>query len=62
MLQYVEGNPRSSLCLLVNHDDAEREFNYTAGAEDAVKMATERGWVVVSMKQDWRTVFSIQAA
>lgn len=62
MLQYVEGNPRSSLCLLVNHDDADREFDYMAGAEDAVKMANERGWVMVSMKQDWQTVFPRQTA
>ena len=56
-----EGNSRSSLCLLVNHDDAAREFDYTAGAENALKVAQERGWVVVSVKQDWRTVFADQA-
>ena len=57
MLQFTEGSVNSSLCLLVNHDDAEREFDYTAGAEDALKMARERDWVLVSMKQDWLTVF-----
>jgi len=46
--------------LLVNHDDAAREFGYTAGAENALKMAQDHGWVVVSMKQDWRSVFTIQ--
>jgi hypothetical protein len=60
MLQYTEGNTHASLCLLVNHDDAAREFDYTAGAENALKMAQERGWVVVSMKQDWRSVFAVQ--
>lgn len=45
------------LRLLVHHDDAEREFAYTAGAEDAVRRAAEQGWTVVSMKDDWRTVF-----
>jgi phosphoserine phosphatase len=58
MLQYTEGNTHHSLCVLVNHDDAGREFNYTAGAEDALKTAQDRGWVVISMKQDWRTVFT----
>jgi phosphoserine phosphatase len=57
MLQYTGGNSYSSLCLLVNHNDAGREFDYTAGAENALKMAQERGWQVVSMKDDWLTVF-----
>ncbi|MFN2135273.1 MAG: hypothetical protein ACK2UK_04920 [Candidatus Promineifilaceae bacterium] len=60
MLQYTEGNTYPSLCMLVNHDDAHREFAYMAGAEDALKMAGKRGWLVVSMKQDWRTIFSFQ--
>ncbi|MBE2223882.1 MAG: haloacid dehalogenase-like hydrolase [Anaerolineae bacterium] len=60
MLQYTEGNAYPSLCLLVNHDDADREFDYAAGAEDALKTASDRGWVVVSMKQDWRTVFAAE--
>jgi phosphoglycolate phosphatase-like HAD superfamily hydrolase len=58
MLQYTQANTLPSLCLLVNHDDAEREFDYTAGAEDAIKTAQARGWVVVSVKQDWRSVFA----
>ena len=58
MLQYTAGVTHPSLCLLVNHDDPNREFDYTAGAEDALKMAVDRGWVIVSMKQDWRSVFS----
>jgi phosphoglycolate phosphatase-like HAD superfamily hydrolase len=58
MLQYTDMNAQASLCLLVNHDDADREFNYTAGAEDALKMAQERDWVVVSVKDDFKTVFA----
>lgn len=61
MLQLTDANPHASFCMLVSHDDAAREFAYTAGAEDAVKMAQERGWVVVSVKQDWRNVFAFQA-
>ena len=55
-----EGNSHSSLCLLVNHDDAAREFDYTAGTENALKVAQERGWGVASMKQDWRSVFAVE--
>lgn len=61
MLQYTQANSHPSLCLLVNHDDAAREFDYTAGAEAAAKMARDRGWVVVSVKEDWGTVFVVHA-
>jgi phosphoserine phosphatase len=43
---------------LVNHDDEDREYAYTAGAESALAKAKELGWTVVSMKDDWSTVFS----
>lgn len=52
MLQFCEG-----LRLLVNHDDAEREFAYTAGAERVLEHAHHRGWTIVSMRDDWTTVF-----
>jgi hypothetical protein len=39
------------------HDDPEREFDYVAGAEQALKEATAQGWTVVSIKRDWATVF-----
>lgn len=58
MLQYTAGSTHPSLCLLVNHDDPDREFGYTDGAEDALKTAQERGWTIISMKRDWNTVFS----
>ena len=44
--------------LLVNHDDEEREFDYTNGAERSLAKAKELGWTVVSMKDDWNTVFA----
>ncbi|MEU9095253.1 HAD family hydrolase [Streptomyces sp. NPDC048428] len=43
--------------LLVNHDDEQREFAYTKGAETSLTKAEELGWTVVSMKNDWTTVF-----
>ncbi|MBI3227166.1 MAG: haloacid dehalogenase-like hydrolase [Mycolicibacterium cosmeticum] len=53
MLQYTNG-----FRLLINHDDAEREFDYTAGAEKALALAAEDGWTVASIRNDWATVFS----
>ena len=52
------GGERTALRLLVLHDDAEREFAYTAGAEQALDRAGKQGWTVVSVKEDWQTVFA----
>ena len=43
--------------LLLRHDDADREFAYDAGAEHAAAAAAAHGWTVVSMKDDFATVF-----
>ena len=43
--------------LLVHHDDAEREFAYDAGAENALSAANAHDWTVVSVKKDFKTVF-----
>jgi hypothetical protein len=58
MLQFAGGPSRPALRLLVLHDDAEREFDYTAGAETALERARARGWTVVSVRRDWATVFA----
>jgi hypothetical protein len=43
--------------LLVLHDDAEREFDYTSGAEQALDRARDDRWTVVSIKDEWVDVF-----
>ena len=58
MLQYTQHDDKPSLRLLVLHDDGEREFDYTAGAEQALEQADLAGWTVVSIKDDWATVFT----
>ena len=58
MLQYAGGAARPGLRLLVLHDDPEREFDYTAGAEKSLEIAEAQGWTVVSMKDDWARVFA----
>jgi phosphoserine phosphatase len=57
MLRFARHGDREPLRLLVLHDDPEREFDYTAGAEDALDRAKSRAWTVVSMKDDWTTIF-----
>jgi phosphoglycolate phosphatase-like HAD superfamily hydrolase len=53
MLEFTRG-----LRLLVRHDDAEREFDYVAGAEKSLDQAARDAWTVISIKNDWTTVFS----
>ena len=53
----IEMLSSAAFALLVNHDDAEREFAYTASAEASLTKAGELGWTVVSMKDDWNTVY-----
>jgi hypothetical protein len=62
MLEYTASGPGRTLALLVHHDDAEREFAYDrqsslARLDKAWDEAVARGWVVVSMKRDWNTVY-----
>jgi hypothetical protein len=57
MLQYAGGRGRPALRLLVLHDDAEREFDYVAGAERSLDQAKAQEWTVVSIKNDWNIVF-----
>ena len=57
MLEFTAHDDKPALRLLVVHDDAEREFAYTSGAEHALQIAEGRGFTVVSMKSDWATVF-----
>jgi hypothetical protein len=58
MLQYAAAPSTAGLRLLVLHDDEDREFGYTAGAEQSLDRARGQDWTVVSMKSDWSTVFA----
>jgi phosphoglycolate phosphatase-like HAD superfamily hydrolase len=65
MLEYgTINNPRPSLGVIVRHTDGEREYQYDVNPKssgtlvEALKDAPARGWTVVSMKDDWKTVFA----
>jgi hypothetical protein len=47
---------------LVHHDDAEREYAYDEKAERALAVVARDGWTIVSMRDDWATVFAQQPA
>lgn len=54
MLKYAADSSRRSLALVLDHDDP-REFVYAK--PELLKLAGERGWTVVSMKQAWTKIF-----
>jgi hypothetical protein len=58
MLRFAGPSGLSALRLLLLHDDPDREFDYTAGAEDVLARAGAAGWTVVSIRDDWSTVFA----
>ncbi|HEU4997667.1 MAG TPA: HAD family hydrolase [Lapillicoccus sp.] len=58
MMAYSGIPETPALRLLLRHDDADREFDYTAGAEQALETADQQGWTIVSMKEDWAEVFA----
>ena len=43
--------------LVIVHDDAEREYVVTAAAEKLLESSRQGGWTMVSMKDDWKTIF-----
>lgn len=62
MLQYTAGGNGPRLMLILHHDDAVREYAYDRKSpvgklDKALDEAEQRGWTVVSMKQDFNTVF-----
>ena len=53
----IEMLTAARFAVLVNHDDEEREFAYTSSAEASLAKAKQLGWTIVSVKNDWITVF-----
>jgi phosphoglycolate phosphatase-like HAD superfamily hydrolase len=62
MLEYTAGGEGPRLALIVHHTDAEREWAYDRSShvgklDKALDEARAKGWTVVDMKADWKTVF-----
>jgi phosphoglycolate phosphatase-like HAD superfamily hydrolase len=62
MLEYTAGGGGARFMGLVHHTDGEREWAYDRDSpvgrlSTALGEANRRGWTVVDMKRDWRTVF-----
>lgn len=58
MLDFARRGPRQGLALLIRHDDPDRgDTPYDTGAENAIAAAADRGYTVVSVRDDWADVF-----
>jgi len=71
MLEYTQAGGGTRLEVLVLHDDATREYAYgPATGLPATKIGTfpqslydeakARGWTIISMKNDWKKIFSFE--
>ena len=67
---YVPGSGTGSraprLAMLIHHDDAAREWAYDRKSDigkldKALDEAPTKGWIVVSMRNDWRIIFGTKA-
>jgi phosphoglycolate phosphatase-like HAD superfamily hydrolase len=71
MLEYAKAGDGARLSMLVLHDDATREYAYGPAqglpgtrvgtfTQALYDEAQQRGWVVISMKNDWKRIFAFE--
>ena len=69
MLEYTKAGDGVRLSMLVLHDDAKREYAYGPAqglpasnvgtfTQALYEQADKQGWIVISMKNDWKKVFA----
>ena len=62
MLEWTTSGPGPRFAMIIHHDDAEREFAYDRESHfgklaKGLDEGPKRGWSIVSMKDDWKTIF-----
>jgi phosphoglycolate phosphatase-like HAD superfamily hydrolase len=71
MLEYTQAGDGARLAMLVLHDDGKREYAYGPAqglpntrvgtfTQALYDEAKKKGWTVISMKNDWKTIFSFE--
>src|SRR5262249_25999946 len=71
MLEYTKAGTGKRLSMIVLHDDAQREYAYgpAQGLPDSkvgtftqalYDEAKKDGWIVISMKNDWKRIFAFE--
>jgi phosphoglycolate phosphatase-like HAD superfamily hydrolase len=61
MLEWTTAGPGPRFAMIIHHDDAQREFAYDRESHigrlaRGLDEGPKRGWTIVSMKNDWKTV------
>jgi hypothetical protein len=67
MLQWTTSGDGARFALIVHHTDPQREWAYDRNSrigrlDKALDEATAKGWTVVDMKTDWKTIFPTEDA
>ncbi|MBV9898820.1 MAG: haloacid dehalogenase-like hydrolase [Chloroflexi bacterium] len=57
MLEYTSSGRQPSICLIIEHDDAEREYAYVSDSKRLSELAARNHWLTVSMRRDFRRIF-----
>lgn len=62
MMQYASGSEYKTMCVILHHTDEEREYAYdqktlSGHLESALEEAKEKDWLVVNMKNDFKSIF-----
>jgi hypothetical protein len=71
MLEYTKAGDGVRLAMLIFHDDAPREYAYGPAqglpdtrvgtfTEELYDEARKDGWIVISMKNDWKRIFAFE--
>jgi len=71
MLEWTDAGKGARLMMLVFHDDARREYAYGPAqglpntrfgtfTQSLMNEARKKGWVVISMKDDWKVIFPFE--
>ena len=71
MLEYTKTGDGVRLAMLVSHDDAQREYAYGPAqglpdtkvgtfTQELYDEAKKDGWIVISMKNDWKHIFAFE--
>jgi hypothetical protein len=62
MLEWTTSGPGARFGMIVHHDDADREWAYDRDSHigrlsRGLDEGTKRGWIITSMRRDWKRVF-----
>lgn len=65
MMQWTDSNTYKSFQLYLHHTDADREWAYDRESHigqfnKGLDEALEKGWTIIDMKNDWKTIYPFQ--